>query len=291
MVCSTRILLPICTLLLLSSSAFAFTRCLGGKLVISKPKWRGVKPFVSSVSNESDDSKYSSASDSPGKLIVRSEDPQYSYEKLAILLVYFVQGALGLSRLAVTFFLKDQLGLSPAESSALLGITSFPWIIKPVYGFISDTIPLFGYKRRSYLMLSGVLGCGAWLAMATLVHDSTSLLIAITLSSLSIAFSDVVVDSIVVERSKALPVAECPGGQSLDTNDSSENNTRTRTSSTSSMGDLVVAGDLQSQCWAASAIGGVLSAYFSGSLLEKVPVQTVFLSTAVFPLLISLASL
>eukprot|EP01031_Cornospumella_fuschlensis_P039833 gene39833-48502_t len=115
MVCSTRILLPICTLLLLPSSAFAFARCLGGKLVISKPKWRGVKPFVSSGSNESDDSKYSPPSNSPNKVIFPSEDPQYGFEKLAILLVYFVQGALGLSRLAVTFFLKDQLGLSPAE--------------------------------------------------------------------------------------------------------------------------------------------------------------------------------
>ena len=36
-------------------------------------------------------------------------------ELLAILLVYFVQGILGLARLAVSFFLKDELGLGPAE--------------------------------------------------------------------------------------------------------------------------------------------------------------------------------
>ncbi|MEN9244150.1 MAG: hypothetical protein Q6K81_04570, partial [Gloeomargarita sp. DG02_5_bins_242] len=40
-------------------------------------------------------------------------------ELLGILLVYFVQGVIGLARLAVSFFLKDELGLSPATVAAL----------------------------------------------------------------------------------------------------------------------------------------------------------------------------
>ena len=39
---------------------------------------------------------------------------QPSPELLAILLVYFVQGILGLARLAVSFFLKDDLAMGPA---------------------------------------------------------------------------------------------------------------------------------------------------------------------------------
>jgi hypothetical protein len=38
-------------------------------------------------------------------------------DTLAIAMVYFVQGVLGLSRLAVNFFFKDELGLDPAEVS------------------------------------------------------------------------------------------------------------------------------------------------------------------------------
>ena len=45
-----------------------------------------------------------------------------SPELIAILVVYLVQGALGLSRLSVSFFLKDELQLSPVELSAILGI-------------------------------------------------------------------------------------------------------------------------------------------------------------------------
>ena len=33
-------------------------------------------------------------------------------------------------------------------------------MIKPVYGFLSDAVPLFGYRRCSYLALCGVLGGG-----------------------------------------------------------------------------------------------------------------------------------
>ena len=44
---------------------------------------------------------------------------EWSPDTIAIAMVYFVQGILGLSRLAVTFFLKDDLHLDPAEVSWL----------------------------------------------------------------------------------------------------------------------------------------------------------------------------
>ena len=176
-------------------------------------------------------------------------------ELFAILTVYFVQGILGLSRLAVSFFLKDELGLSPAEVSALFGIVVLPWVIKPVFGFFSDGFPIFGYRRRPYLILSGILGALAWVGMATVVHSSWAAVTAILLSSLSVAVSDVIVDSLVVERARAESQAE--------------------------------AGSLQSICWGASAFGGLITAYFSGFLLEHFTTRTVFWITATFPLIVS----
>ncbi|MGB3636808.1 MAG: folate/biopterin family MFS transporter [Rivularia sp. (in: cyanobacteria)] len=176
-------------------------------------------------------------------------------ELFAILTVYFVQGILGLSRLAVSFFLKDELGLSPAEVSALFGIIVLPWVIKPVFGFFSDGFPIFGYRRRPYLILSGILGAVAWVGMATVVHSSWAATTAILLSSLSVAVSDVIVDSLVVERARSESQAE--------------------------------AGSLQSICWGASAFGGLITAYFSGFLLEHFTTRTVFWITATFPLIVS----
>ncbi|MEH2394300.1 MAG: folate/biopterin family MFS transporter [Nostoc sp.] len=176
-------------------------------------------------------------------------------ELIAILTVYFVQGILGLSRLAVSFFLKDELLLSPVQVSALFGIVLLPWMIKPVFGFISDGLPIFGYRRRPYLILSGILGTASWVSLATIVHTTWAATLAITLSSLSVAMSDVIVDSLVVERARGESQAK--------------------------------AGSLQSVCWGASAIGGLITAYFSGLLLQYFTTRTVFAITALFPLIVS----
>jgi folate/biopterin transporter len=181
-----------------------------------------------------------------------------SPELIAILLVYFVQGILGLARLAVSFFLKDDLGLTPAQVSALMGIAALPWMVKPLFGFISDGLPLFGYRRRPYLILSGLLGAGAWMALATVVDTAWAATVAIALSSLSVAFSDVIVDSLVVERARHEAAKD--------------------------------AGSLQSLSWGASALGGLITAYFSGFLLEHFSNQTVFGITATFPLIVSIVA-
>jgi len=183
----------------------------------------------------------------------------------AILIVYFVQGAIGLARLATTFYLKDDLHLSPAESAALTGIFSTPWLLKPLYGFLSDGFPLGGYRRRSYLALSGLLGALSYLALASpgVVDSVGTATVAITLGSLSVAVSDVVADSLVVEKIQAAG----PGG------------------------DPKLAGGLQSLCWGSSAMGGITSAYFSGVLLETIGTRGLFGITASLPLLVTLVSL
>jgi folate/biopterin transporter len=182
----------------------------------------------------------------------------YSTELIAILMVYFVQGILGLSRLAISFFLKDELGLSPAEVAALTGIAAVPWTIKPLLGFVSDGFPILGYRRRPYLVLSGFLGSGAWLALATVVHSGWAAIAAVTLSSLSVAISDVIVDSLVVERARRESQSD--------------------------------AGALQSLAWGASAVGGIMTAYLGGLLLEYVDTRAVFCITATFPLVVSVVA-
>ncbi len=87
-------------------------------------------------------------------------DIHWTPELFGILLVYFVQGAVGLARLATSFYLKDSLGLSPSQVAALMGVAMSPWILKPLYGLLSDTVPVAGYRRRPYLLLSGFWGVG-----------------------------------------------------------------------------------------------------------------------------------
>lgn len=179
-------------------------------------------------------------------------------ELFAILSVYFVQGILGLARLAVSFFLKDDLGLSPAQMGALTGIAAIPWIIKPLFGFLSDGLPLFGYRRRSYLFLSGLLGSLSWLVLATMVDSVWGVTLTLLVTSLSVAVSDVIADSVVVERAQQESMSK--------------------------------AGSLQSLTWGTAALGGLITAYFSGLLLEQVSTRTIFVITACFPLLVSFSA-
>ena len=37
-------------------------------------------------------------------------------------------------------------------------IAGLPWVIKPIYGFITDTVPVFGMRRRPYLVGCGLVG-------------------------------------------------------------------------------------------------------------------------------------
>ena len=194
----------------------------------------------------------------PIKKIIREKiflDNEPNPELIAILSVYFVQGILGLARLAVSFFLKDDLSLTPAKVAALMGVAAFPWVIKPLFGLISDGLPLFGYRRRPYLILSGLLGTAAWLSLATIVNSAWAATIAIILTSVSVAVSDVIVDSLVVERARKESLAKV--------------------------------GSLQSLTWGASALGGLITAYFSGWLLEHFSKQIIFSITATFPLIVA----
>jgi folate/biopterin transporter len=136
-----------------------------------------------------------------------------------------------------------------------MGIASLPWVIKPLFGFMSDGLPIFGYRRRPYLILSGFLGTLSWLALATVVDNAWSATGAILLTSLSVAIGDVIVDSLVVERARE---------ESLEQ-----------------------AGSLQSLSWGCSALGGLITAYLSGWLLQHLSSNAVFEITATFPLLVS----
>ena len=38
-----------------------------------------------------------------------------------------------------------------------MSIIHIPWSIKIIYGLLSDNVPLFGTRRKSYLILMGCL--------------------------------------------------------------------------------------------------------------------------------------
>src|SRR5258706_4325119 len=88
-------------------------------------------------------------------------------KRLAVLfgVVYFAQGMWYLPNQAITIILKDR-GLSAGQAAAFFLIALIPWVIKPVYGLISDFVPLFGRRRQSYFLLTSAMAGVAGLALA-----------------------------------------------------------------------------------------------------------------------------
>ena len=83
--------------------------------------------------------------------------------------LYFVQSVgdptSGLVAQPVRSLLKSW-GESPAALGALMALLAVPWTIKPLFGLLSDFVPLFGSRRRNYLLLANG---GAALSLLLLV--------------------------------------------------------------------------------------------------------------------------
>ena len=116
--------------------------------------------------------------------------------------ILLVQGLTGLHGLAFKYFMKDELHVSPATLTFVQSISALPWVVKPLYGFISDAVPILGYRRKPYLLLAGLIGSLSWVCMAELVEDVYAATVCLTVPSLAAAFANVLAEALVVEKSR-----------------------------------------------------------------------------------------
>ena len=72
-------------------------------------------------------------------------------------IVYFAQGMWYLPNQTITIVFKDARPHRRPARRLLRGSARSPWLIKPVYGLLSDFVPLFGRRRRSYFLLTSAL--------------------------------------------------------------------------------------------------------------------------------------
>lgn len=124
--------------------------------------------------------------------------------RLAVLfaVVYFAQGMWSLPQQTITIVLKDD-GFSAVQVAAFFSIGTVPWLVKPLYGLLSDFVPLFGRRRKSYLLLTTALAAAAAFALAGVGDRSYWGLVALfTLMGLGLAFTDVLVDALMVENGR-----------------------------------------------------------------------------------------
>ena len=169
-----------------------------------------------------------------------------------LFIVYWSQGFKSISNLAITLYYKDIYGLDPSSTQYIRVAITVAWLVKPIYGLITDNWSIFGYQRKSYLFIAGLIGIFSMLSMS--LHNNLFLSVfALVLSEFSQAFSDVIADAIMVEKSRN------------DENGSSA---------------------LQSYSWASMAFGGIVGAVSGGMLLEVFSAKTIIVLSGLSPLLL-----
>jgi len=181
---------------------------------------------------------------------------------LVIILVALSQGITGLSDLAISYLYKDDLKLEPAQVSRINSLAAIPWIVKPIYGLISDSFPIFNYRRKPYLFIFGLISIACWILMSQWVDNIHKVVTVIMVNQISIAFCNVIGEALVVETSQKQ--------RHIDPDAGAKN---------------------VSMYFMIKSFGSLLTAFSSGALLEYIDKRKVFLITACFPFMIVFSSI
>jgi MFS family permease len=136
----------------------------------------------------------------------RDRDPTaYGVSRLMLFfaIVYTVEG-IGQAKVGViwqplTHYLKETQNWDPVQIAASLAVLDVPWVIKPLYGMVSDFLPLFGYRRRSYLLVANTGAVAAFLWTAQVLAPGP-IVFALLLTSIAMAASSTVCGALLVEN-------------------------------------------------------------------------------------------
>jgi predicted MFS family arabinose efflux permease len=133
----------------------------------------------------------------------RREPSPVSRLMLFFAIVYTVEGfcqaKVGIVWQPLTHYLKETQGWDTLQIAASLSVLDVPWVVKPIYGIVSDFLPLLGYRRRSYLLLANAAAVVAFL-WTTQVVAPAAIVSALLLTSIAMALSSTVCGALLVEN-------------------------------------------------------------------------------------------
>ncbi|MBI4608095.1 MAG: hypothetical protein HY726_03705 [Candidatus Rokubacteria bacterium] len=175
---------------------------------------------------------------------------------LPVLLTYFCYGASGITGVALVFFEKDALRLTPAEVAGIGFWLGLPWSMKMVVGVASDVYPIFGSRRAAYLLLGALCSLAGYAALATVVDAKGAFLVAMLVVTVGFMMQDVVADALSVEVA----------------------------------GNDEEIGQIQALGRMALLAGSISVGYLGGWLAGRIGARSVFAVAMVLPLLVSAAA-
>jgi MFS family permease len=119
--------------------------------------------------------------------------------------VYLVEG-IGQARVGIiyqplTHYLKE-IGWTALQVTAYFAVLNFPWVIKPVFGLVSDFVPLFGYRRKSYLIVASLCAVVGYAGIARLSEPGEFALLLL-LTSYAMATASTLCGALLAENGQS----------------------------------------------------------------------------------------
>jgi hypothetical protein len=108
-----------------------------------------------------------------------------------------------LARLPLQNLLKNELHADRATNAAFFFWAGMAWYLKPLAGILTDAFPLFGTRRKSYILISSILAALSWLALIVTPHQYRALLIVVIMINTFMVIASTAVGGFMVETAQA----------------------------------------------------------------------------------------
>ena len=108
-----------------------------------------------------------------------------------------------LGSLPIRLLLKNHLHVSKTQLAGFLFWAGLAWYVKPLFGLITDAFPLFGTRRRWYMIGSALLAAGAWELVNLGQHEYGTMLAAAVLLGLLMVVASTIMGALLVEAGQS----------------------------------------------------------------------------------------
>jgi MFS family permease len=141
----------------------------------------------------------------------RQEDQSIGQHNLLDAAIVIVAGVLAtslaqpqiLAGIPLENLLKNELHVDRAANAAFFFWASLAWYFKPLVGVFSDSFPVFGSRRKSYLLISTLLAVLSWIGLYFTPHEYHRLLWVTVFINICMVVASTVVGAYMVEIAQA----------------------------------------------------------------------------------------
>lgn len=167
-----------------------------------------------------------------------------------ILTIYFVQGAVTIVGIAEFLLTKNLFQFSWIQLGLLGALATLAWSVKPIYGFLTDLLPICGKRRKYYLLIASLFSVLGYLLLGLWGSTFALIAFALVIANIGNGFVDVIADGMVVENASKKTV-----------------------------------GKWQAWCWRSKAVGIFFGSLFAGIILERAIFSNLLQNSSLIPFL------